>query len=183
MSLDLKIVKNYSQALLTSAQVISKENKVLEQMQFFANLMQESLIVRTALCSPVVGKEVKVRLVELVADKYKFESMSKRFLYVLIKNARCSLFSEIVDTFAKLIASARGVKYAELLSAFKLSSKDVEVVRKFIEAELGQQVELAMSVDSALIGGVIIKYDSNIIDCSVQGALDRIEKLSNNSKI
>ena len=57
------------------------------------------------------------------------------------------------------------------------------MVRKFIEAELGQQVELAMSVDSALIGGVIIKYDSNIIDCSVQGALDRIEKLSNNSKI
>ncbi|MDP4709169.1 MAG: ATP synthase F1 subunit delta [Rickettsiaceae bacterium] len=183
MSLDLKIVKSYSQALLTSAQIISKEDKVLEEVNFFAELMQENLIIRNALCSPVIEKEVKVRLVELVADKYKFESVSKQFLYVLIKNARCFLLPQIVDALAKLIATARGIKSAEVFSAFKLSAKDVEVVQKVIEAELGQKVELAMSVDSALIGGVVIKYDSNLIDCSVRGALDRIEKLATKSTI
>jgi F-type H+-transporting ATPase subunit delta len=182
MLLDLKIVKNYSHALFANAQIISKESKVLEQVTFFANLMQESLIVHNAFCSPIVEKEIKIKLVGLVADKYKFESVSRQFLYVLIKNARFLILPQIVDAFEKLIATDKGIKSVELLSAFKLSTKDIEVIREFIEAELGQQVALVMNTDPSLIGGVVIKYDSNLIDCSVQGALNKIEKLVTNSK-
>ncbi len=182
MLLDLKIVKNYSQALFANAKMISKESKVLEQITFFANLMKESLIVHNAFCSPIVEKEIKIKLVGLVADKYKFEPVSRQFLYVLIKNARFLILTQIVEAFDKLIAIDKGIKSAELLSAFKLNLEEVAVIREFIEAELGQQVALVTNTDPSLIGGVVIKYDSNLIDCSVQGALNKIEKLVTNSK-
>ena len=182
MLLDLKIVKNYSQALFTNAKMISKESKVLEQITFFANLMKESLIVHNAFCSPIVEKEIKIKLVGLVADKYKFEPVSRQFLYVLIKNDRFLILTQIVEAFDKIIAIDKGIKSAELLSAFKLNLEEVAVIREFIEAELGQQVALVTNTDPSLIGGVVIKYDSNLIDCSVQGALNKIEKLVTNSK-
>ncbi len=183
MSLDLKIVKNYSHALFVSAKALSKENKILEQISMFAHLIQENSTVRNALCSPVIDRAVKVKLVDLVATKHKFEETSKQFLYALIKNARCILLPQIAGTLDELIAATNGVKSAEVSSAFKLGRKEIKFIQGFLETELGQKIELIANVNPSLIGGVIIKYDSNLIDCSVQGALDRIKKVAVKSKI
>ena len=183
MSLDLKIVKNYSQALFVSIKKLSKKNRILEQISIFANLVQENSLVRNVLCSPVIDRAVKVRLVDLVVTKYKFEEISKQFLYVLIKNARCILLPQIASTLDELIAATKGIKLAEVSSAFKLGTKEIKFIQEFLEKELGQKIELLANVDASLIGGVIIKYDSNLIDCSVQGALDRIKKVAIKTKI
>ncbi len=183
MSLEFKIVRNYSHALLVSARAISKENIILEQVKIIVQLMQDSAIIRNVLCSPIIDKEIKIKLVDLVADKYKFETISKQFLYLLIKNTRYDLLLQISDMLTELIAASKGVKSAEILSAFKLNKKEIQAIQQFIEAKLGQAVEVETNVEPSLIGGIVIKYDSNLIDCSVQGALDRIEKMAIRSKI
>lgn len=54
----------------------------------------------------------------------------------------------------------------------------MEFIRNLLESKLDKKVELEHSVDESLLGGVVVKYDSNLIDCSLQGVLDRIQKIA-----
>lgn len=183
MSLDLKIVKNYSQALYSGAKEKNVENKVLDQISVLSQVLSHSVIVEQALCSPVIDSKIKKDIIDLLSSKFKFEAVTNRFLHVLIKNSRFSLILQIADDFAKIIANNAGIKSAKVSSAFKLGKKEIELISGFLEDELGKKVELEADVDSSLIGGVVIKYDCNLIDCSVSGALDRIKKVAVGSKM
>jgi F-type H+-transporting ATPase subunit delta len=183
MSLNFKIVQNYSQALFFNAKLAFKEDKLLEQLQFFADLMENSSFVQNILYSPVIDKNLKVKLVDLIIEHCKFEVILQRFLYVLIKNSRCNLLPQITITFNELIADSKGIKSAEILSASKLDKKEIQAIQKLLEAKLGKEITLEDKVEKSLIGGIIIKYDSNLIDCSVQSALNRIEQVALKSKI
>ncbi len=190
MSLEFKVVKNYAQALLNSISNVSnqndmleKESEILKQLKIFVQLMQGSKIIYNIFCSPAVGKETKNKVVDIFVSKYNIRATLKQFLYVLVKNARCDLLPQISDMSIELMSASKGVKSAEIISAFKLDRKQIQSIQKFIESKLNQEVEVVANTDSSLIGGVVIKYDSNIIDCSVHGALDRIEKIATKSKM
>ena len=93
------------------------------------------------------------------------------------------LILQIIDDFAKIIANSKGIKFAEISSAFKLTKKELESISSFLETELGKKIELELNIDPSLIGGAVIKYDCNLIDCSVSGALDRIKRVAVSSKM
>ena len=183
MSLDLKIVKNYSQALYSGAKEKKIEDKVLSQISILGQVLSCSNLIEEALCSPVIDSEIKKNIIDLVSSKLKFEEVTTRFLYVLIKNSRFSLILQIIDDFAKIIANSKGIKFAEISSAFKLTKKELESISGFLESELGKKIELEVNIDPSLIGGAVIKYDCNLIDCSVSGALDRIKRVAVSSKM
>jgi len=183
MSLDFKIVKNYSHALLANALSISKETQLLEQVNIFVSLMKQHAIIDNVLCSPVIDRLIKVKLVDFISNHYKFEVIFKSFLHVLIKNSRCNLLPQISGTLDELIEDAKGVKSAEVFSAFKLGKKELQAIKKMLEEKTGQKIKLEDRVEESLIGGMVLKYNSNLIDCSVQGALDRIERVALRSKI
>ena len=73
---------------------------------------------------------------------------------------------------------SKGIKFVKVSSAFKLEKKEMEFIRNLLESKLDKKVELEHSVDESLLGGVVVKYDSNLIDCSLQGVLDRIQKIA-----
>ncbi len=183
MFLDLKIVKNYSQALYSGAKEREIEDKVLSQILILGQVISSSNLVEQALCSPVIDSKIKKNIIDVVSLKLEFEETTSRFLYVLIKNSRFNLILQIIDDFAKIIADSKGTKFVEVSSAFKLSKKELESISGFLEVELGKKIELEVNIDSSLIGGAVIKYDCNLIDCSVSGALDRIKKVAVSSKM
>lgn len=181
MSLNLKIVKNYSQALYSGAKKGEVEDKVLEQFLALGQVVLHSPKVMQALCSPIVDNKIKKKLVDLIASKLKFEKTTIHFLYILIENSRFSLILEIVDDFSKIIALSKNIKYIQVTSAYKLGKKEIDLISGILESEIGKKVKLETNVDPSLIGGVVIQYDCNLIDCSVSGALDRIKKIALNS--
>ena len=183
MSLNLKIVKNYSQALYSASKKDKMEGSVLKQISALEKVVSCSSMMVKALCSPIVDRKIKKKIIDLVAVKLKFEKITIRFLYSLIKNSRFHLFIEIVDDFSKIISESNGIKYAQISSAYKLGKKEVDLINDFLELELGKKINLKTKIDSSLIGGAVIQYDCNLIDCSVSGALNRIKKIAANSKI
>ena len=96
MSLDLKIVKNYSQALYSGAKKSKVEDKVLEQITVLGQVVSNSSRVMQALCSPIVDSQIKKKILDLVASKLKFEKTTINFLHILVKNSRFSLILEII---------------------------------------------------------------------------------------
>lgn len=183
MSLDLKIVKNYSQALYSDAKKSKVEDKVLEQITVLGQVVSNSSRVMQALCSPIVDSQIKKKILDLVASKLKFEKTTINFLHILVKNSRFSLILEIMENFSKIIAESKGIKYARISSAYNLGKKELDLISGFLESELGKKIDLETNIDSSLIGGAVIEYDCNLIDCSVSGALDRIKKIAVDSKM
>jgi len=178
-----KIIRNYSEALFAVAKKISKENKALDQLSIFVDILDKSALVKKALYSPIINDDIKKNLVDLVAEKCKFEKISKQFLYVLIKNARCVLLPEIVRDLESVILRSNGIKETSLLSAHKMNTKDIKSVEEFLEKKLDTKISLSHKIDSSLVGGIVIEYDSNLIDCSIKGALNKIKDLASKTKI
>lgn len=181
MSLNLKIVKNYSQALYSRAKKGGVEDKVLEHILALGQVVLHSPKIIELFCSPVVDNKIKKKLLDLIASKLNFEKMIIYFLYTLIKNYRFSLIIEIADDFSKIIALSKNIKHIQVTSAYTLGKKEINLISGILESKIGKKVKLETNVDPSLIGGVVIQYDCNLIDCSVSGALDRIKKVALNS--
>ncbi len=178
MSLDIKIVKNYAQSLFSQAKKEYKESEVFENIRAFNEVLRNFSAVKKMLCSPIIEKSDKDRFVDILTNELKSDLLLKRALSILIKNARINLFSEIVDEYELLLMESKGIKFVKISSAFKLEKKEMGFIRNLLESELDKKIELEHSVDESLLGGVVVKYDSNLIDCSVQGVLDRIQKIA-----
>jgi F-type H+-transporting ATPase subunit delta len=178
MSLDIKTVKNYAHSLFTQAKRESKENKVFESIKVFSEVLRDFSAIKNMLFSPIIEKSDKDRFMDILTSKLKSEIFLKRILYVLIKNSRMNLFFQIVDEYEVLLMESKGIKFVEISSAFKLTTKEVEFIHNLLELTLGKKIKLQQSVDEALLGGAIVKYDSNLIDCSLQGALGKIQKIA-----
>jgi F-type H+-transporting ATPase subunit delta len=183
MSLNLKIVKNYSQALYSSAKKSKVENKALEQITVLGQVFLNSSRIMQALCSPIVDSQIKKKILDLVTSKLKFEKTTANFLYILVKNSRFSLIHEIIENFSEIILDSKNIKHARISSAYNLGKKELNLISGFLESGLGKKIDLETNIDSSLIGGAVIEYDCNLIDCSVNGALDRIKKIAVDSKI
>jgi F-type H+-transporting ATPase subunit delta len=183
MWLNLKIVKNYSFTLFGVAKATSKEKEILEQLNLFSECCNSNMLIGNVISSPIIDKAIKIKLIDFISDKYKFERISRRFLHVLIKNDRYILLPKIVDHLDELIKESNGIKTARVVSAFKLNTKETEAIENMLQAWIGLKINLQTAIDKSLIGGAIIKYDSNLIDYSVLGALTRIKKLATKVKI
>lgn len=183
MSLDLKIIKNYSQSLYASSSKEKIQKKLLEQLAILVQVFNHSRIVKEMFYSPVIDGQKKRDLIDLLVKKYKFHKYTQNFLYILVKNARFNLLKGIVDNFTKIIAESENIKYVQVRSAHKLEQKSIELISTFLEKELGKKIDLKTSLDQSLIGGAVIKYDCNIIDCSVSGAIDKVKKITQNPRI
>ena len=171
---DLKVVRNYSLALFCNAKLVGVETKILEELTKFSDIISTSEQLDYALCSPIIAGGDKEKIVQALTKKLKFEELTNQFLLKLVDNNRFTLLSEILKFYTKLLEDAKGIKSVELVSALKLEKKSLEIIKKYLANSLNQTIKITTKEDKGLLGGVVIKYDSNYIDCSVKGALDKI---------
>lgn len=180
MTKEIKVVSNYANSLLLEAKRQSKEDVAFESVLKFSQLFEKNSILREALCSRIITHGSQCAIAKSLSQKLKLDSITLRFLFILIKNARMHLLPDIVSKFGDLLMNSKGIKVIQVVSFEKLNKKEEGFIEKMVKEELNKDVKAEYSVDSSILGGIVVKYDSYILDCSVQGALDRIEKVSVN---
>ncbi len=180
MTKEIKVVSNYANSLLLEAKKQSKEDVAFESVVKLSQLFEKNSMLRNALCSRIITHGSQFAVVEALARKLKLDSITLRFFFILIKNARMHLLPDIVNKLGELLMNSKGIKVIQVISYEKLNQKEEDFIEKMIKEELKKDVKAEYSVDSSILGGVVVKYDSYMLDCSVQGALDRIEKVSVN---
>lgn len=169
-----EIAEPYAQALMSIAQ----QNDLTEQFgntcRDLENLMDESDEFAEFVANPVVNSEDKKAVLRQVMGD-EANPYFVNFLMLLIDKRRIVFLKDIVAQFSALIRKLNNVVLAEVTSATELNDEQkqalVERVKGMTEAS---DVELKITVDPQLIGGVIIKVGSKIIDASIKGQLRRI---------
>jgi F-type H+-transporting ATPase subunit delta len=183
MSLNLKIIKNYSQALYSESMKSNILDEVMKNIVSLEQIIKSSIKIEQLLCSPVIEGKIKDKIITMLESRLGLTQLVANFLRILVKNSRFFLISEIVENFSQIVANNKNIQHAKIYSAYALAKNEIDLIISFLESRLKKQISLETNIDESLIGGAVIQYDSNLIDCSVKGALDRIKKVATSSRI
>lgn len=134
---------------------------------------------KRTLAAPTLDDKQRAELVGSVASAVKggellATSEGKNLLLLLAENGRLTALPEIAAQFDALKADAENKVKVTITAATAVDAALAEQIKKALERKLGRQVELALAVDAALIGGAVIQADDMVIDGSVRARLQRL---------
>jgi F-type H+-transporting ATPase subunit delta len=169
-----EIAEPYAQALMSVAQ----ENNLTEQFantcRDIENLMAESTDFSDFIANPVVEPEDKKEVLRKVMGN-ETNPYFMNFIMLLVDKRRIVFLKDIAAQFSALVREINNIVLAEVTSAKELNDGQKQAIVDRVKGMTdASDVELKINVDPELIGGVIIKVGSKIIDASVQGQLRRI---------
>jgi F-type H+-transporting ATPase subunit delta len=169
-----EIAEPYAQALMAVAQGNNLVDQIGEDMSAIAGLMKESAEFRTCVENPLYSGEAKKGILRQVLGE-QVHPFTLNFLLVLVDRGRISFLEAVCQQFRILVRQLNKTVLAEVTSAVALSEEQQESIRQqVLTMTQAAQVEFEVRIDPDLIGGVIIKVGSQVIDASLRSQLRRI---------
>jgi F-type H+-transporting ATPase subunit delta len=138
----------------------------------FGALLDESDDLQRLVRSPVFSAEEQVRAVSAVLDKAEIGGLVANLVKVTAGNRRLFAIPDVISAFKRLAADHRGEIAAAVTSAEPLADKQVVALKAALKEALGKDVTLETRVDPSLIGGLIVKVGSRMIDGSLKTKLN-----------
>lgn len=142
----------------------------------FDGLLEESDDLRRLAESPVFDADTKLAGFSAILEKAGVGPLVKNFVGVLARNHRLGEVRDVITAFQQLAADHRGEVAAEAISARPLTDDQTSSLRNQIEASLGKAVNLSTTVDPSLLGGLIVKVGSRMVDSSLRTKLNRLQQ-------
>ena len=139
-------------------------NAALKQSRDFARLTTNPLLSRDAAAKAVAG----------VARTLKLDKLTTKFLGVLARNRRLAELGAIISAYAALSAAHRGEITPDVTSAHPLEKAQVTALKAKLKAKVGRDVAVNLKVDPAILGGLVVKIGSQMIDSSIRTRLNSL---------
>lgn len=126
--------------------------------------------------SKQVPKKIKSKIWQAVLEAAYAPDMLKSFVELLLENGRIHFLPKIVSKYYSLLLADQGIKPVQIYTSFKLSATEHKALMKQLEKICEQKVELDAHVDESLLGGMILRIDSFMLDASIKSKLNTIKK-------
>jgi F-type H+-transporting ATPase subunit delta len=138
-------------------------------------MLDESADLRRLIRSPVISREEQGRAIVALAERAGFHQLTRQFVGLLAHKRRLFVLPQIIAVYLEMLSEHKGEVRAELTSAVALSAAQLEAVKERLTASIGQTVTLATAVDPGLLGGLVVRVGSRMIDASLRTKLQRLE--------
>jgi F-type H+-transporting ATPase subunit delta len=165
----------YATALFELARDEQSVDAVQADLDKFNAMLAESVDLRRLVRSPVFGAEVQLKALSAVLDQAGISGAAGNFLKVLTANRRLFAVAEVIRAFNSLVAKYRGEASADVTVADALSDKNLDALKVALKAVTGKDVTLNVKVDPAIIGGLVVKVGSRMVDSSLRTKLNSIK--------
>jgi len=169
------VAKRYAGSLLTMAQDKKAVEKVEQDIQDLRLMLLNSKDLSDSLINPIVSKSEKNAVLQAIAKKAKFQTLTSNFLGVVADNGRAFLMREIIHAFETLLRDARGQVEASIESAVALTPAQTKKLQEELSKAMGSAVALNVTVNKDLLGGMVVTVGSKMIDDSVRRKLERLQ--------
>ena len=157
---------------------LAQETKALPDVERdFASLrtmMAESADLTRLVKSPAFGADEQGKAMKAVLEKMEASKLGTQFVLTLAAKRRLFALSDIIAAFFRLLANARGEVQAQVTSARALSDAEMADLKAALKAKLGREPRLETKVDPNLLGGLVVKVGSRMIDSSLRTKLTGI---------
>jgi F-type H+-transporting ATPase subunit delta len=168
------IAERYAAALFELAEQEKALEAVETDLKALKGMIAESRDLQTVLRSPIIGRAEQGAAVTALASKAKWHKLSKNFLGLLARNRRLFALPGIIDAFLARLAAKRGEVTAKITSATALSAAQKKSLTTALKKAMGQDVLLDLEVDPSLLGGMVAKVGSRMIDASLKTKLQQL---------
>ena len=158
---------------------LAVEQKVLDAVAAdlvgIKQLLQESSDLRRLVLSPAFSRDDQSRAMNAILDCGGASDLTRRFVGLLAQKRRLFVLDKVITMFARLTAAHRGEVAAEVVSAAPLSADRIDSVTRTLAKIIGGQVAVETRVDKRLIGGLVVRVGSRMVDSSLRTKLQRLQ--------
>ena len=164
----------YALALLELADETKSLDEVANDLRALHRIIEQSEDFRRLLRSPLISREAQAKALAAILDKAGSGETARRFGQVLARNRRLFVLPQIIEVYLAELARRRGEVTAQVTSAVELSDAQRQALIDRLKATVGGKVQVDVKVDKGLIGGLIVKVGSRMIDNSLRSKLQRL---------
>ena len=176
-SISLSIASRYAQALFE----IAKEENGLKALEADTDALGAALAaspeLASMIASPVVARDEQASAMAAIAAKMGLSGVMANTIALMASNRRLFVLPQLVSDLRARIAAEKGEVTAEVTSATALSAEQSKALAASLKAKVGKDVKLHTTVDESLIGGLIVKLGSSMIDTSVKAKLAALQNV------
>ncbi|MBO6836642.1 MAG: F0F1 ATP synthase subunit delta [Alphaproteobacteria bacterium] len=170
-----EIADRYAKALFDLADEGKQLDAVADDLRTLGALLDQSEDLQRLVRSPVISRADQGKAMAAVLDKAGCGELTRKFVGYVAANRRLSALKAISKAYLSELAARRGEITAEVSSAKTLSDAQIAAVEDALKKAVGGKVAVSHKVDPSLIGGLIVKVGSRMIDTSVATKLQRLK--------
>ena len=165
----------YATALFELAREQKSVDAVKADLDRFDAMLADSADLKRLVRSPVFSADAQSRALGAVLDKTGISGIPANFLKVLTANRRLFAVTDVIRAFRALVAKFKGEASADVIVAETLGERHLEALKAALKTVTGKDVALNVKVDSSIIGGLVVKLGSRMIDSSLRTKLNSIK--------
>ena len=174
-SISAGIARRYASAIFEIAQ----ENKNLDGLETSINdlnaALADSADLRNLLSSPLLSRDEQQGAISALAQKMKLAPVLQNSLALMAQKRRLFVVPQLLVVLGDMLADARGEVVADVTSAKALTKTQSEKLAKTLSERVGKTVTINATVDESIIGGLVVKVGSKMIDSSIRSKLNSLQ--------
>ena len=174
-SISSGIAERYATAIFA----ISKESKSLAKLETnlndLAQTLDDSADLRALISSPVLTRDEQGAVMAAIGKKMKLVPEMQNGLGLMAEKRRLFVLPQLVARLRAMIAEDKGEVSAEVTSAKALTKAQADKLAKTLKERVGKDVKINATVDESLIGGLVVKVGSKMIDTSIRSKLNSLQ--------
>ena len=167
----------YASALFDLARDEKQIDAVGRSLEALNQALADSRDFDQLVISPLIDREDAANAFAAVAEQLALDPITSNFLGVLAMNGRKAELRGVIRAFRKLAANHRGETTAEVVSAHPLNDDQIEKLKSQLRGRAGRDVAIEARVDPNILGGLVVKLGSQMIDASLRTKLNRLAQV------
>ena len=175
ISISIGIASRYATALFE----LSTEAKALDALEadiaILSAALADSKDFQSLIMSPLVSRTEQATAIDAIADKAGLSQTTRSTLALMAAKRRLFVLPQLLDELRARIADAKGEVSADVAAAKKLTADQEKSLAATLKECFGKDVKINMSIDESLIGGLVVRVGSKMIDTSIKAKLANLQ--------
>ena len=174
-SISSGIAERYATAVFEIVRESNAMDKLEANLEALTGALSDSADLRALITSPIYTRDEQGAAITAVAKKMDLLPAVQSVLGLMAQKRRLFVVPAMITRLRDMIADAKGEVTAEVTSATALSADQQKKLAETLKASVGQDVKIKATVDESLIGGLVVKVGSKMIDTSIRSKLSSLQ--------
>ena len=169
------LAERYASALLELAEERNELDAVAEDLTGVGRMIEQSDDLQNLIRSPLLGRDLQAKAMSALLERAGVGGLTRRFVLVVAQNRRLFALPQMIKAYLGELARRRGEVTAEVVAAKELDEGQKNALTEALRKAVGSKVTVDLKVDPDLIGGLVVKVGSRMVDSSLRSKLQRLQ--------
>ena len=168
------IADRYASALYELSSETKCIDKVLNDFLIIQNHIKHNIDLKLLIKSPLISSNEKMNIIQTILSNHSSNIVTTNFIKVIAHNKRIDFLPMIISRFNKINSKKRGDVIADITSAEVLTDQQKNIIKDQLKSILGDKLSLNFNINKKIIGGLIVKVGSKMIDSSLDSKINKL---------